>query len=134
MTAIRAQGTVFQMTISSVLTAIAHVVGIDGPDSTREDIDVTDLSSGAWREFLAGLIDGGEVALRLNFDPDGATHQALTDQFILTTNVACKLIFSDTTEWPLTCYIKRVGPSIETGGKAEASVTFKVASAITYPS
>lgn len=128
-----AQGSVFQMTISSVLTSIAEVVSIDGPDSQRDDIDVSHLGGGVQRDFLPGLIDPGVISLELNYDPNGSTHQALTDQYILTTTVACKVIWSDTTEIPCTCYVKSFKPSGSVGDKLKAAVSFKVADAIAWP-
>ena len=128
-----AQGSVFQMTISSVLTAIAEVVSIDGPSSQRDDIDVSHLGSGVQRDFLPGLIDPGEVNLELNYDPNGSTHQAITDQFVLTSLVACKAIWSDATEIPCSCYIKSFKPNASVGDKMKATVGIKVADAITWP-
>lgn len=51
--------------------AIGSIMGgPTGPGWTRETYDVTthDSTSG-WREFIGGLIDGGEVTVDLHFDP-----------------------------------------------------------------
>jgi hypothetical protein len=56
-------------------TTVAGVTNISGPNLTLETIDVTNHSStSGWREFVAGLKDGGEVTFDIVYDPAGATH------------------------------------------------------------
>ncbi len=60
-------------------TTIAEVTDLGGPKLKRDTIDVTNhSSSGKWREFLAGLKDGGTVSMKLNFIPTNATHSPTT--------------------------------------------------------
>lgn len=54
---------------SESFTTIAEVLDIDGPNQTREQLEVTSHSSAGWREYIAGLRDGGEVSFGLNFVP-----------------------------------------------------------------
>jgi predicted secreted protein len=56
---------------------IAEVLDIDGPNQTREQIEVTSHSSAGWREYIAGLRDGGEVSFPINSVPTDSTQQAL---------------------------------------------------------
>lgn len=49
-------------------TTIAEVKDISGPGLSSETIDVTNQSSpGAVREFIASLLDAGEVTFSVNF-------------------------------------------------------------------
>lgn len=64
----------------SAYDAIPWLGAITGPDSTFDTIDVTTHSSeGGWREFIAGLADGGEVTCPINWHADDPQHQALQD-------------------------------------------------------
>lgn len=80
--AINAFGTQFLMGDNAnpeVFTAVAEVADIQGPNFAKEAIEVTHHgSTDGWRERISGLKDGGEVTLTLNFDPQGATHDADT--------------------------------------------------------
>ncbi|WPY93157.1 phage tail tube protein [Limimaricola variabilis] len=48
----------------------AEVIAITPPSRSREAIDATHLNSpDAYREFIAGIMEGGEASLTLNFEP-----------------------------------------------------------------
>lgn len=75
-------GTLLQMGDGAdpeAFTTIAEVKDIGGPEYETGTHDVTNQSSpGAVREFIAGLIDAGEVTFDVNWQPDNATHDAAT--------------------------------------------------------
>jgi predicted secreted protein len=51
-----------------VFTPIAEVLSIKGPSASRDTIEVTHMESpGGWKEFIGGLVEGGEITLELNF-------------------------------------------------------------------
>lgn len=53
---------------------LGEVNNIDPPDDTVEDIDVTHYESpGRRREFIAGMIEGGEGTIAINWIPGNAT-------------------------------------------------------------
>lgn len=57
-----------------VFTDLAEVTNVTGPAVTRETVDATHMGSpNRYREFIAGLIDGGEVTVDMNYVPGGAT-------------------------------------------------------------
>jgi len=67
--AILAAGAILQLNISGTYTSIAELTSIDGPDFTVADVDVTTLlSTGRWKEFLAGFKDGGTVSVEANYN------------------------------------------------------------------
>ena len=127
-----AQGTVWRQTISAAFVTVTQVHSIQY-SSTRDDNDISHLSGGVQRDYLPGLIDPGQVEIGLRFDPNGATHQDITDQYILTTTNPCKIVWSDTTEFPLTTYVKGVTMGASVGGILEATATYKVADAAAFP-
>ncbi len=69
-----------------IYTDIAEVVSMAGPSITREAIDVTHLKSdGMCKEFIAGIIDSGELSLDLNNLPDDSSQSGIFDDIIETT-------------------------------------------------
>lgn len=53
-----------------VFTAVADVTNIDVLDVEADTIDVSSHdSTDQWREFVAGMKDGGELSMELNYDP-----------------------------------------------------------------
>lgn len=81
-TAILAQGTLIQFDTdpaTQTWTTLAEVLSIDGPTLSRDTIDVTNMDSiGAYREFINGLIDPGELTFEINLLPQNATHDNVT--------------------------------------------------------
>lgn len=54
-----------------VFEPIGNVGIFSGPNSERETYDVTAHDSPPnFREFISGLIDGGEVSVECHYDPD----------------------------------------------------------------
>lgn len=54
----------------SAYTAVAEVTSITPPGRSRDAIDATHMSSpNRYREFIAGLLDAGEVSISINFVP-----------------------------------------------------------------
>jgi predicted secreted protein len=65
-------------TISIDATAIAELTNIGGVDISMDTIDVTSHdSANAYREFIGGLVDAGEVPVEGNFYPGDAGQVAL---------------------------------------------------------
>lgn len=59
---------------------IAFVATITPPQLNRDMVEVEDLNpDDEIKKKLPGLIDGGEMAITLNFDPEEETHQDLED-------------------------------------------------------
>jgi len=70
--AITGIGTKFQRWNGSTWTPIAEIFAITGPGHTRSTVDVTNFDSpNGYREFIAGLRDGGTVQLSMNFTREG---------------------------------------------------------------
>lgn len=59
---------------------VGRMKNFTGPNRSSEQIDITDLgNTSGYAEYLAGLKDGGEFVLELNWDPADAQHAALLD-------------------------------------------------------
>lgn len=82
---------------SEVFTTIAEVRDIDGPGFSQGTEEVTSHDSNRRKEYIATLLDGGEVSFDLNFfahatqGPTGGLYEAFIDgedhnfQMVLTT-------------------------------------------------
>ncbi|MBR1230204.1 phage tail protein [Bradyrhizobium sp. AUGA SZCCT0176] len=113
-----------------VFTTLAEVTGITPPAMARDTVDAThEESPGAWREFIAGLKDGGEVSLELNFVPGGSAALALTAELDLDGPSAVKnrqILFPDGSYFSFAGILTGFEPDAPLDDKMAASVTFKV--------
>jgi predicted secreted protein len=109
-----------------VFTAIANVTNITPPALERETLDVTSHGSpDAWREFLGGLKDGGEVSIDINYDP--REHDALFDDFDDAEPRNYKVVWPGTLgDWAFAAIITGFEPEAPHDDKLAASLTFKV--------
>ena len=121
-------------------TSIAQVLSISGPSLSRETIDTTDAdSTNDWRTFIASYIDGGEITLEINYDPDTATHETtagILEDFgdaIETTPTKYQLEFptSPVTNFQFSASVTGFETSAPHDGVLTASVTYKVMGAVT---
>ncbi len=119
-------------------TTVAGVTNIGGPGLTLETIDVTNHSSAsAWREFVGGLKDGGEISVDIVFDPVAATHKNASGGllYLLTTRASASftITFPDAapTTWTFAAFVTsfEVGAPVADG--LTASVTLKITGAPT---
>lgn len=61
------------------LTLLAEVVETTFPQDEADEVEVTHLASpGRRKEYISGMIDGGDVTLTLNYTPGSATDLLLT--------------------------------------------------------
>lgn len=129
-------------TPSEEFTEIAQVKDISGPSMSRETIDVTNHQSpGGFAEFLASLADGGEVTFDVELDPGAATHDGTTGLLYLMgekTRRNWRLIFPVASTTPgeywgyaFSGLVTGFSPSAPVKGSLKASITIKVAGAVT---
>lgn len=122
---------------SEVFTTIAEVTNITGPGSELETIDVTSHdSTGAKREFIAGLIDMGEITLSLNFN--ALTTQGfaggLYNDHMSRTKRNFQLVLPTTSNktGSFAAYVTNFEPDAPVDGALTADVTLKVTGAVTW--
>jgi len=113
-------------------TTIAEVTNIDGPGLTR-DTFVTTYHGGTWQEAVAGLPDGGEISIDLNWLPANTTQTVLHNDMTATAQTY-NLLFTDaaTTTWTFTALVTAFSPAAPVDGKLSATATFKLTDAITF--
>lgn len=117
---------------------VAGVTNISGPGLTLETIDVTNHSStSAWREFVGGLKDGGEISLDIVYDPAAATHKNASGGLLYLldqrTSGSFSIVFPDSgnTTWSFTAFVTSFEPGAPVADGLTASVTLKITGAPT---
>lgn len=136
--AISGVGTVFKrsnMMSSPTFSAIAEINSIQGPDKSRETIDVTSLdSTGGYREFIAAFRDAGQVQLEMNFTRDG--YLDMNDDFEVDTLVDYQIVLPDTgnTTIDFSGLVINLGLAIPLDDKITAPVTIKISGAVSITS
>lgn len=121
------------VTSGTTYATVGQVRDIAGPSLKMDPIEVTHRGSASWREFVAGLRDGGEVSFDLVYDPDLASHAAgaapgLPYLLAQGTLLAFRLSFPDTTPATLTFLGMVTGfePKAPLADALTADVTIKV--------
>lgn len=125
--AIAGVGTLFRRWSGSAWVNIAEVNSIQGPNKSRETIDVTSLDSiGGYREFIASFRDGGTVQLTMNFTR--STYDTMNDDFESDTAQSYEIVLPDAenTSLEFVGLVTEVPLSITTDDKVTANVTIKV--------
>lgn len=126
------------MSGGTTFVTIGQVRDISGPSLGRDTVETTTRdSSNAWREFIKGLKNAGEVTFEVVFDPDLSSHSyatgILSDFASESTLAKWRISFPDTT--PTTFTFGGIVTTFETSMPMEdaltASVTIKVTGAVT---
>ena len=112
---------------NEAFAALAEVNSIQGPNKTRDTIDVTSLdSTDGYREFIAGFRDGGEVVLNMNFTRAG--FDVLNDDYESDDSVNYQIVLPDTgqTTLDLAGYVTNVAMGIPMDDKVTMDITIKI--------
>lgn len=126
------KGTRLKLSIASVFTDVAQCVGITPPSMTMGSTETTHLLS-SWREYMANIPDGGEVAVSIEYDPSGATHQQLFTSFTTGITEAWKVVFADAgnAEVSFSGFITNFEwDETQVDGVVTASITIKITGAV----
>lgn len=113
-----------------VFTTLAEVVNITPPSMARDTVDASHMQSpNAWREFIAGMKDGGEISLELNLVPGGVALISVMEEFALSGSSALKnrqIVFPDGSTLACAAILTNAEPDAPLDDKMPLSVTLKV--------
>ena len=119
-----------------VFTTIAQVISVDGPDGSREAIDVTDHgNTDGFREFVAGLADGGEVSFEMHYDQNLATQDestGLVKEFIDGSKKNYRITWPDSSKVTFAAIITALSVAAPVEGKLTASCSMKISGKPTW--
>jgi len=115
----------------STYDTVAGVRDIDGPGLSTDTVEVSSRSSAnRWREFIAGMRDGGEVSFDIVYDPAETTHKnAATGLLALQVSGAAtqfRLGLPATVNWDFSAICTKFQPTAPLEDALTASVTLKV--------
>jgi hypothetical protein len=124
--------------LESTLMLLSEVVDTTFPQDEADEVEVTHLASpGKRKEFIAGLIDGGEVTVTLNYTPGSATDlllaAALEDGETRSVRFVVPSEAGDgSADWNFTTsgFVKRYAPnSMSAGDKISATAVIRITGA-----
>lgn len=116
---------------------IAEVKSISPPGSAMDVHDATHLNSpDGHREFVAGMIDGGEISGVANYLPTDDTQDATTgvyaDQLARTAR-SYKILFPDGSHFVASCFVTLWQPGeINNDGTIDVNFTLKITGKPTF--
>lgn len=129
-------------------TTVGNIISISGPNETRDSIDVSTMDSASkQREFLAGMLDAGELTAELNYDGTALgtahlLHVLRTTELTYsgtTPSQTWKLQFYDRantnqthSHWQSAGFITSLGHTVSFDDKVTESVTIKFSGVPTY--
>jgi len=117
------------------LVELIEVVECGFPSDETDEVEATHLKSpGRRKEYISGLIDGGEFTATINYVPGSATDLLLTDAKTTGDTRAIRIVIPDNSgtgaaDWNIVthAFIKKYAPdSMTTGSKITATATFRV--------
>ena len=107
--------------------SVSELIALTPPNVSLETVDATHFESpDAYREYIAGLLDGGEVEVTLNFDPDGSDWADYISDIEARAAVNYKIILADTTAITLAAIPTGYTPEIPLDDKMTITFTYKV--------
>lgn len=122
--------TLFQKRTSTgpdVWTTLAEVTNVTPPGLSRDTHDASHTQSpNSYREFISGMIDGGEVTLEINFVPGSATTALLLADLDLPTAGTYRVVFPDDETWTFSALMTGLESEAPIDDKMTATATYKV--------
>ena len=114
-------------------TTVGEILSIGAPSLSRDVIDATHMGSvEGWREFIAGLKDGGEVTVDIQSKPSSTGYQALVADFDNDSPESYAIDFPDGWSWTFSAFITGLETSDPLEDKIETSATFKITGKPTF--
>ncbi len=132
-------GSVFQIvsdTSPDLYVELAEIKSITPPSISVDQVEVTHMQSpNRYREFISGLLDGGEASFEMNFIPGSTSDDRLFELLNLPTGVsrrrACRISYPNGVTWSFEAEVTGYEPDIPFDDAMTATVTLKVTGTIT---
>lgn len=119
----------FGSIIATSTGELGQVRSIGGPNTAADDIDETTLdSTSICRDFQQGLVNSGEVALALVYDPTMVSHKVLAAMHMTRAKRNFIVYHGSSTgdQDPFLAYVKSIGREIPLDQLITCDVTLKV--------
>lgn len=121
---------------TDILTELVEVVSFTLPNGETETVEATHLKSpGRRREYIAGMIEDGELEVTLNYVPGSATDTLILEAATSgDTRAFMAVIPRETANWEISgnCIVTGYDRgTVEFDGKMEATLTVRLTGAST---
>jgi hypothetical protein len=138
-TALLGYGSIFEIEDDNspgLFVPMSEVISITPPSAKLDQIDVTHMTSpNRRREFISGLIDGGEVSFDMNFIPGNTSDDRLFQLLTLPVGSSrsrnLRLSYPNGVTWSFAGELVGYEPTVKHDDKMTATVTFKVSGDVT---
>lgn len=121
-------GTLFKS--GSPLVTFAEVTGLTPPSIARDSVDAShEESPEAWREFIPGMKDGGEVSFEFNSIPNGPSAAVLAAELDLEGQDAVlprQILFRSGAYWSFNAFLTGWETDAPLDDKMSGTATFKI--------
>jgi hypothetical protein len=132
-------GSVFMIVSDSspdLYVPLAEVKSITPPSADVDQVEVTHMQSpNRYREFISGLIDGGEASFEMNFIPGSTSDDRIFELLNLPVGVSrrrsCRIEFPNSVSWTFDAEITGYEPTVPFDDAMTATVTLKVTGPVT---
>jgi predicted secreted protein len=113
---------------------VGNIINIGGPSQTRDSIDISTMDSADdVREFIAGMIDSGEITFTCNYDGSASgTADKLNIAFLAGTAEVWTITIPGPSIFACSGFITALGPAIPFDDKITQDVTIKLSGVVTY--
>lgn len=119
-----------------VFSNVGEVRSISGPSMEVSEEEVTTHASaaaGAFREFIATLIDAGQMEFEINYVPSDSTHVGLRSDLLGRVKRNFKLVLPGNIETiSFTAFVKQAPYEFPTDGVIKQKVTLRITGAPTW--
>ncbi len=108
---------------------VTEIVNIDGPSGSLDLHDATHMeSSDNYREFIPGLLSGGEISLELQWSPQTANQLNLLTDHQARTNQNWRIVAPAAVglTWTFSGYVTAYSPASPVDGKMTCSATISI--------
>jgi hypothetical protein len=133
----KCKGAALKQTIATVLTAVAQIISLDGPEQEAEsfEADTLDNADAGIPYKPTGRTEGGSLSGEMFFDPALLGHQHMLDLLTDPQSEAWTLTFADTagTIWPFNGAGLSFSPTQALPDGLKASFSIKLDGMVTLP-
>jgi predicted secreted protein len=111
---------------AETFTAVAEVRSIRDGGLSAQQLEATNLdSTGAYREYIVGFLDGGEITLNMNWTPGG--WNTFKDFIEGRAAKNCQIVSPDTGQWTddFACFCTGMERTIDFDGIVTMDISLK---------
>jgi hypothetical protein len=119
-------GLTFGIYNGSTYVSVAEVVNITPPQLSRDAVETTDMESpDRYREYIPGLLDGGEASITISYTPSAS--DVIVTALTASTLGSFRITHANAVTVTFSAVVTGYAPGEHTpDGKMEATATFKV--------